>query len=200
VTPIISPPFALEYFRSSKIDYNKRFDNLLKNEKMKKFKFMWMLGAFTTALTLQAFTQDLPEVTVYGLRHKYLSAVDNKELARPVKMLERRAAEFDVKSSDYYEEEYDTYFISFYIPDGEILATYDKDGKLLSTVEKYKNVALPQTIAQAVVKRFPNWTIPKDVYLVNYNEQSGSKKVYKITLENADKRLKIKVNDKGEFI
>lgn len=167
---------------------------------MKKFKFMWMLGAFTTALTLQAFTQDLPEVTVYGLRHKYLSAVDNKELARPVKMLERRAAEFDVKSSDYYEEEYDTYFISFYIPDGEILATYDKDGKLLSTVEKYKNVALPQTIAQAVVKRFPNWTIPKDVYLVNYNEQSGSKKVYKITLENADKRLKIKVNDKGEFI
>lgn len=167
---------------------------------MKKLKFMWVLGAFSTGLTLQAFTQDLPGVTVYGLKHKYLSAVDNRELAQPVKMLERRAAEFNVKSADFYEEEYDNYFVSFYIPDGEILATYDKDGKLISTVEKYKNVALPHSIAKAVAKRFPNWAIPNDIYLVNYNEESGSRKIYKITLENRDKRLKIKVNDKGEFI
>lgn len=167
---------------------------------MKKIKFMWMIGAFTAGLTIQAFTQELPGVTVYGTKHKYLSAVDNKELAQPVKMLERRAAEFDVKNSEYYEEEHDIYFVSFYIPDGELLATYDKDGKLLSTVERFKNVALPQTIAQAIVKRFPNWTIPKDFYLVKYREQSGSKKLYKITLENGDKRVKIKVNENGEFI
>lgn len=40
----------------------------------------------------------------------------------------------DLKSSDLYSDEYATYNISFYIPDGKILTTYDKDGKLLRTI------------------------------------------------------------------
>lgn len=168
---------------------------------MKNHKAIFILAAFVLGLGMQAFAQEvLPEITVKAVRYKYLSAVDQKELAQPVKMLQKQAAEYDVKKSDFYEDEYDTYFISFFIPQGEILATYDQDGKLLRTAEKYKNVALPKAVTKAVMDRFPQWIIAEDAYLVNYYEESGAKKVYKLTLQNGDKRLKVKLNEKGEFI
>lgn len=167
---------------------------------MKHTKNLSLLTILVLGFILPSFAQELPEVTVYSYRYKYLNAVDNKEVAQPVKMLEHRAATYDVKNSEYYEDEYDNYFISFYIPDGEILATYDKEGKLLRTAEKFKNVAMPQTVAEAVAKRFPQWHISKDVYLVSYFDEKGATKTYKIILENGDKRLRVKTNEKGEFL
>ena len=56
-------------------------------------------------------------------------------------MLEK-VAMYDLKSSDLYSDEYATYNVSFYILDGKILAAYAKDGKLLRTIEKYKDIKL----------------------------------------------------------
>ena len=173
----------------------------IKTVNMKKPKGLLLLGAFVLGFSLHTVAQEvLPEVTIKSVRYKYLSAVDQKDVAQPVKMLQRQAAEYDVKKSQYYEDEFDTYFISFYIPDGELLATYDQDGKLLRTAEKYKNVALPKAVGEAVVRSFPGWAISQDAYLVNYYEDSGARKVYKLVLENGDKRMKIKTNEKGEFL
>lgn len=142
----------------------------------------------------------LPEIVITSARYKYLSAVDNKEVAQPVKLLEQNAAVYDVKNSEIYNDEYDEYTISFYIPNGYILATYNKDGKLLRTAERYKNVALPKTVAQALVKKYPQWSIPKDVYLVTYQEDAGATKIWKIVLRKGDKRLKVKVSENGDII
>jgi hypothetical protein len=168
---------------------------------MKQLKLKLIIGLLTCGFALPSFSQEiLPEVTLYAVRYKYLLSAGDKDAAQPVKLLQRRAAAYDVKNSEYYEDEYDTYFISFFIPDGQILAAYDKDGKLLRTAEKFKNVALPTSVAQSVVTRFPNWRISKDVYLVNYYEVEGANKVYKLLLENGKKRIKVKTNEKGEFI
>jgi hypothetical protein len=169
---------------------------------MKHFKFQLVLqSAFLFGIILSANAQEtLPEVTVRALRYKYLNAVDQKDLAQPVKLLQRQAAEYDVKKSPYFDDESETYFISFFIPDGALLATYDSSGKLLRTAEKYKGVSLPKTVTQAVTGRFPQWRIPQDTYLVNYYEESGATKIYKLTLENGDKRIRVKLNDKGEFL
>jgi hypothetical protein len=168
---------------------------------MKKQKLMMLISALTLGFTIRAAAQDvLPEIMVKAVRYKYISAVDHKDLATPVKMLEKRAAEFNVRNADYYEEDYDTYFVSFYLPEGEILAAYDKDGKLLSTVEKYKDIVLPHNVRVAVVNRFPNWGISNNFYLVEYFQDQGATKVYKLTLQNGDKRMKVKVNSMGEFL
>jgi hypothetical protein len=168
---------------------------------MKRSNVFLLLGAFALGFSLPVFAQDiLPEITVKAVKYKYLNAVDQKDVAQPVKLLERRAAEYDVKSADFYEEDYDTYFVSFYIPEGQVLAAYDKDGKLLHTAEKYKDVALPVAVREAVTKRFPQWAITRDVYLVSYFEEKGATKTYKLTLQNGDKRMKVKTNEKGEFL
>lgn len=166
---------------------------------MKKMNVIWLICLLIFSSNIIA-QEVLPEVTVTAVKYKYLSAVDNKELPQPVRMLERKAAEFDVKNSEFYDDEYDEYFISFYIPSGYILATYDKDGALLRTAERFKNVALPPTVARAVATRYPQWSVSKDVYLVNYKDQSGASKVWKILLKSGDRRLRVKVNDQGEII
>lgn len=161
------------------------------------------VAVFILDHSAQTFAQIiLPEIVVTASNYKYLNAVGPEEAAKPVNMLEEYAAAYDLKGAEFYEDVYDNYFVSFFIPDGKILAAYDKDGKLLRTAEKYKDIGVPQHIKQVVAKKYPGWKIAKDVYLVNYYAKEGgiTTKLYKILLENGDKRMRIKINDKGEFL
>jgi hypothetical protein len=171
---------------------------------MKQRKFLLLVCGFFIGWSIQSFGQEttLPPVTVVSLNYKYLKSVLDPNNAQPVRMLEQKAASYDIKNSEYYEEdEYDGYFISFYLPQGQILATYDADGKLLRTAERFTNMALPAAVRTAITNRYPNWVLAKDVYLVDYNAGTpNSKKVYKVKLENGTKRLRVKTDETGHFI
>lgn len=169
---------------------------------MKQFKLLFISTTFLTAFASQSYAQDvpLPEVTILTRNYKYIRATD-KDAAQPVQTLELKAATYDIKNSELYEDEYDTYYVTFKLPEGYILAAYDDKGILLYTVEKYKNVALPNVVSSAVVQRFPNWIISNDTYKVNYKGDSETAKMeYKLVLENGDKRMRVKLNEKGEFL
>jgi len=105
-----------------------------------------------------------------------------------------------LKNSEFYNDEYDSYVISFYIPEGKILAAYDKDGEILRTIERFKDVKIPREVIESVARTYPNWSIAKDIYLINYHDAGNITKKYKITLENKGKRIKVKVDPKGNFI
>jgi hypothetical protein len=166
---------------------------------MKAGKIMLVAGVCTLGYTT-TFGQILPEVIVMAANYKYLKNVNGKEVPVAAKRLERAAAAYDVKNSDYYEEDYDTYFISFALPEGQVLAAYDANGKLLRTAEKFHNVTLPSAVSQAVATKFPNWAITKNVYIVNYYDKNGSAvKKYKLVLENGNKRIRVQVSETGEI-
>ena len=151
------------------------------------------------SITPQAQGQTLPEVIVFARNYKYMRDVNSKDAAQPVKLLERKAASYDVKNSEFYEDDYDNYFITFYLPSGYILAVYDQNGKLLHTAERYKNVALPEAVKKAVAARYPNWSITNDIYRVTYDNTADSKMEYKLVLMNGSKRLRVKLSDEGVF-
>ena len=168
---------------------------------MKKF----ILSLLVIGLTSQVYSQitkveELSEVVVTAVNYKYLNQTDNKEAAVPVQMLQRKVAAYDVTTKDYYQDDYEYYTVEFYIPDGKIVAAYDPDGKILRTIEKFNNIKLPTAVSEALLDRFPNWTVASDVYRVTYTEKMGAKKVYKLKLENGDKVMKIKMNEDGEFL
>ena len=168
---------------------------------MKKFIICFLIFGFTSQGFSQITkTEQLSEVVIVATNYKYLNQVGQEEVAIPVKNLQRKVASYDIKYLDIYSDEYDYYSVSFYIPEGKILAAYDKDGKILYTIEKFNNVALPNNVASSVAERFPKWKIAKDVYKVNYDVDSGTKKQYKIVLENGKKRIRIKVDDDGVFL
>lgn len=168
---------------------------------MKQIKFWPVLGLFISGFSIQSMTQEpLPEVVVVARNYKYIKSVNNKSAAQPVKQLEWKAAEYDVKNSEFYEDDYDNYSIKFYLPQGYVLAMYDSSGKLMRTAERFKNVALPRPVSLAIAQRYPNWAITGDVYRVKYEQSSESNMVYKLILKNGNKRLRVKINEKGEFI
>lgn len=162
-----------------------------------------LLGLFVFGLTIQSFAQviELPEVEIVAVNYKYLNDVREPDAAQPVKQLQREVAVFDLKNSEYYEDEYDDYFISFYIPQGKILASYDKEGNVLRTVEKYKNIALPKVVSEAIVKNYSGWKIAENAYLVNYHDRKGvTKKEYKILLEKDNRRMRVKTDENGNIL
>ena len=168
---------------------------------MKMPKFFIVLGALLGGFAANLIAQEtLPEVTVMARNYKYLKSANTKNVADPANLLERKAAAFDVRNSEFYEDDYERYSIQFILPDGFVLAVYDQDGKLLRTAERYKNISLPPAVRNAVANRYPKWTISSDTYLVNYEDKEGARMVYKMMLENGNKRLKVKANEKGEFI
>ena len=170
---------------------------------MKRIKLSCLMCSLFAGITINSFSQELLSgVTVVSLNYKYIKSVDDTSAAAPVRMLEHRAASYDVTKSEFYEDDTENYFISFYIPDGKILAMYDNKGKLLRTAEKYKNVSLPETVKQSVTTKYPGWKISQDTYLVNYYSESKypTSKVYKLILENGTKRMRVKTNEKGEIV
>jgi hypothetical protein len=164
-----------------------------------------LLGLLALGLTTQFYAQVindgmLPEVEVRATNYKYLNSVDNSEAAVSVKLLEDMVAKYDIKSFELYEDGSDFYRIYFYIPDGMIVAAYDRDGKILYTIEKFKDIALPYSVSSSVAERFPGWNIAKDVYKVSYTADKATKKSYKLVLKNGKKTIRIKVDEDGVIL
>ncbi|MET6989696.1 nicotinate-nucleotide adenylyltransferase [Sediminicola arcticus] len=136
---------------------------------------------------------------VTAVNYKYLNAITNEEEALPVQMLERKAAAYNIKESELYSDEYEFYTVSFFIPNGKIVAVYNADGQIIRTIEKFKDIKLPETVAKAVVDRFPKWEVDSDVYRVSYTDEKGSNKTYKLKLKNGDERMKVKIDETGTF-
>jgi hypothetical protein len=165
----------------------------------------FLLGLLALGLTTQFYAQViedgmLPEVEVRATNYKYLNAVDNTEAAVPVQLLEKKVAQFDIKSSDFYEDGSDFYRVYFYIPEGKIVAAYDRDGKILYTIERFKNVALPNSVTDAIGEKFPGWKISKDIYRVSYTQKDGAIRRYKVVLDNGVETVRVKVDETGTFL
>jgi len=165
-----------------------------------------IIGLLILGLTIQTNAQEvqtekLTEVVVAAANYKYLSAVGLENVDVSVSLLEQHVAEYDLKKSDLYHEEHGSYIITFFIPKGIVLASYDKKGNLLRTAEKFENVKMPREVIENVAKQYPNWSLEKNNYLVNYYDRSGKiTKVYKITLLNGDKRIKVKCDYDGNIL
>jgi len=164
---------------------------------MKKLMFFLISMGFVSQFHAQDIK--LPEVVISAVNYKYLNAVNSEDSDPSVVRLEQEVAFYNVRESDLYEDEYDSYMIEFYIPDGRIVAAYDKDGNILRTIEKFKSVKLPKDVRDAVFTRFPNWTLDDDVYYVNYTNKDA-KKVYKIKLRNGKEVLRVKIDAEGHFM
>ncbi len=161
---------------------------------------MFVIGLTIPVLAQVPKVEQLSEVVVTAINYKYLNAADSKEVAIPIKMLERKVAAYNVRDAEYYSDEFEFYTVSFIIPEGKIVAAYNPEGEILRTIERFTNVRLPSAVRNAVAERFPKWAIVNDIYRVTYNQKKGANKSYKLKLKNGEKTMRVKVDDTGEFL
>ncbi|MDO5987559.1 nicotinate-nucleotide adenylyltransferase [Flavivirga amylovorans] len=166
---------------------------------MKKILFGFFIFGLTTQINSQ--TIELPN-TVISVNYKYLDVTDLDHTPKRVKKLEDEILNYDHEElSKLYDRIDDIYEISFSVPEGIIIAAYNKKGKIIRTNEKYKNVKLPLAVMQAISKRFPNWGIIEDTYLIRYDHNKDSLiQKYKVKIKNNNKTIMVKTDEKGIFL
>lgn len=168
---------------------------------MKKLLAGLILLGLTTQVFAQIKTETLSEVEVKGVNYMYISKIGNiSEEANPVQKLHIKVASFDVLADNLYLDQYETYYYSFYIPEGYILALYDKEGVLLRTAEKFKNIQIPRNVTEAIMTEHPGWDIVSDIYYVSYHHVNGITKKYKVKLSKDGKFKRIKIDADGDFL
>ena len=166
---------------------------------MKKLFLVILVCVLTTPIFAQII--ELDTVVISPIKYKYIYEVVDDDIDQSVKDLQMKLGAFDVTKEEYYSDEYDSYYVSFYIPKGYAVATYDKDGNLLRTIERYKNVKLPRGVSKALTERYPNWIVDKDIYKVSYSEPKWeSRKTYKLKLSNGEKNIRVKTDEDGNFL
>lgn len=164
-----------------------------------------ILGLLVLGLTTQMHAQviddgKLPEITVHAVNYKYLNSVDSDDLDPAVKKLELEVANFDYRNSEMYNDDYGTYNISFYIPNGQIVAAYDNDGRIVKTIERYRDVKAPKSVRNSVAKMYPGWSLADDIYKVSYHEDKGVTQTYKLLLKNGNEKIRIKTDANGNIL
>ena len=165
---------------------------------MKKVLLGLLIFGFT--IQMQAQTIELSEVEL-STNYAYLNANNSDNTPIAVKRLVNEVLTFDEGNTDVYIDDNGEFNVSFYIPEGQIIAAFNKEGEILRTFERYNNIRLPLEVLQMIATRFPNWAVVGDTYLVSFHsEKDITKKLYKITLKNQDKVLNIKTDEKGNFI
>jgi len=163
-----------------------------------------IIGLIITGLTTVGFAQEktiaLEEVEILGVNYKYLDALGDGDVAKPVKLLEQKVATFDVKNLDGYEDEEQDYYVYFKIPVGKILAVYDGEGEIIRTSERFKDIRLPLAVSNAIVEKYPGWTIEGDIYMVNYRKDREIIKSYKLFIRKGEKHTRVKTDENGNFL
>lgn len=143
----------------------------------------------------------LPE-TIITLNAEYLSFEASKNRCDYVKKIEQALLSYKHDAiSELYDRKDDIYMVTFELPEGKIIASFNNDGKIVKTFETYHNVRLPENILQSISKKYPKYAIVSDKYTVKYNMKSGHlKQVYRIIIENMNTVITLKTNNQGELI
>ncbi|MEZ4792273.1 MAG: hypothetical protein R2783_01985 [Gelidibacter sp.] len=131
---------------------------------------------------------------------KYINKVYEESSSDVIKNLEQVVAGFDIKEHDVYSSEYDTYLVNFKTSGKTRMnVTYNSDGIVLASSERYDDILLPHSIRQALVKDYPGWTLQSNSYRVNYDHQDAIKKLYKIQVRKDGERKNLKINVEGNM-
>lgn len=143
---------------------------------------------------------ELKGVTVTPLNISYLNSVTEEFLPDFVKNLENKAARYNITESPVYDGNFEAYEVMFSQTNGSIIATYDGNGKIMETSEKFKNITLPYEVRNKIHAENPGWSIHTDAYLVSYYAGEEVEKICKVQLRKDGKRKNLKIDLEGNTL
>ncbi len=172
---------------------------------MKNFVIGLLILGLTNLTIAQSnqFAQNvhLAEVTIVPRNLTYISNVLDDNTPRQIKNLETSVARYDVTAHpNFNDRDIDAFEVVFEQPNARIIATYDKNGQILKSFEKFQDVILPKDLVKEIMMEYPGWEFHSDTYLVSYYTGRDVKKHYKIQLMKDKNRVNLKVDPSGNII
>jgi len=142
----------------------------------------------------------LDVITVTRLNLSYLKKVQDENTPKRVKALENRAARYDITESPVFDRKFESYEVLFEQTKGRIVATFDQEGKIINSLERFDDVLLPPEVRNTIFKEYPGWSIHKDMYLVSYYHDKDVKKTYKVQIRKEKQKKNLKIDSQGKIM
>ncbi len=142
----------------------------------------------------------LSDVTVSPINLDYIDKVREGAISEKVFTMEKKASRYNIKESPFFNNHEETFEIRFSKKNGRITAIYDRNGKIQSTIERYKDLKLPPAVRNSVYKAYTGWTMVGNAYLVSYHSKLGVKKVYKVRMAKGDLQTNVKIDTEGNLL
>ncbi|MFL1011529.1 hypothetical protein [Flavisericum labens] len=157
------------------------------------------VGTDLLALNTEEMTSETTEPSTKAINSNYKNEVVDNSMAIHVSVLEERVSKFDVTSVPEYKGKSEPFKVKFKTDKGYIEVLYGKNGEILKTKERFKQVKLPSVVRDNVLREFSKCKLVSSDYLVWYDTKRV-KKIYKITILQNNSKKKIKITADGEFI
>ena len=141
----------------------------------------------------------LEGVSVSPINIDYLLHVHDNAVAERVLNLQHKVASFDLTKWPQYAGP-GTYEMTFKQPEGKILAVFGRNGKIVQSYERFKNIIFPIAVRNGIYREYPGWTIENNTYVVWYTENRDAKKIFKVRLSKGELKKRIKIDASGNLL
>ena len=125
----------------------------------------------------------------------YLSKAYLTESPNVVRALQLKAANFTLSEANGYQKSESRAFVVVHkASNGDIRVSYDKNGEIMATWERFENVALPKHVRELIAKKYGSWKIVENKYRGSFNNGNMQTSMYKVKLVNGNRSKSIKIN------
>jgi hypothetical protein len=157
-----------------------------------------LMGALALAVSAGVYAQDViyfakvkreevPVAVVNSIETDFPGSTVIDYYGIPVDLVED--AIFVNLEQSVADRNYDTYTISLTGKGRELIATYNRDGKLIGEREILKDVALPRPIQKAIGKDFPAYAVTGDHVMMTAHKGDHQKVMYKVHLAKGNEKV-----------
>lgn len=167
---------------------------------MKKVAFGMLVLGLTTLGISQEFGEAIPRVelnnvTVSPANENYLYSVRDENTLSVVRDLQEKVAIYDVtQNAKFNNKMKESFEVVFKATNGSIKAQYNRDGKILSARESFKNVVLPVEVRKRAFQGNDGWVMSGNRYASLYKNNDLINKFYKIKLRKGDNKKNLLIN------
>lgn len=95
---------------------------------------------------------------------------------------------------------YDSYDIVFRNRAGQLFTTFDNKGELVSSIQRFKNVPMPEDTKLAIMENYRDAKILSNRYAAYSKAWNVEKEVYRVKLQDGDKVRRLKVQRDAQGI
>ena len=130
-----------------------------------------------------------------AMNSNYYNAFDTKISSERVRNFQSLVANYDIKQAKVYSPSQITnYTVVFKEGENQIKAEYDQQGNIIQCTELFKDIKLPYAISSDIAKNYPGWKFCSITCEVSYDQESDEQVIYKVAIENGNKKKTLKLN------
>ncbi len=111
----------------------------------------------------------------------------------PIRFMTEKFDFKDLLSAIVNKDQFDEYLVTFNSSKGFLEAIYTNDGELVQTYQKFQDIALPPAVRNQLYLENKGWTAISNKYTASGKSDRIDKEVYKIKLENGNKKRTVKI-------